>query len=193
MVHRRDFGATDIARQSAEVLITVASFLARLMLVTAVVCFSVVTVMGLHAHVVVAPNLWVHHLGVGGSAGSLRHLIVMLTVGFIAVRLEAFVLCRDASARREPSPLCSLPPDGSSSEPGARNCSSSDRLRCDPQAPSSAIGTAASSVSSALPSRSRPWVLPRPSLSARTLGVSSDSQVIERRSAQPHSPCRKKG
>ena len=89
-------------------LITVASFLARLMLVTAVVCFSVVTVMGLHAHVVVAPNLWVHHLGVGGAAGSLRHLIVMLTVGFIAVTLEAFVLGRDASARREPGAVATV-------------------------------------------------------------------------------------
>jgi hypothetical protein len=103
MAHRGDFGATDIARQYAEVLTTVASFLARLMLLTAVVCFSVVTVVALHAHVVIAPNLWVHHLGVGGAAGSLRHLIVMLTVGFIAVTLEAFVLCRDASARREPA------------------------------------------------------------------------------------------
>jgi len=101
MAHRGDFGATDIARQYAEVLTTVASLLARLMLLTAVVCFSVVTVMGLHAHVVVAPNLWAHHLGAGGAAGSLRHLIVMLTVGFIAVTLESFVLCRDASARRE--------------------------------------------------------------------------------------------
>ena len=33
----------------------VASLLAWLMLLTAVVCFSVVTVMGLHVHVVVAP------------------------------------------------------------------------------------------------------------------------------------------
>jgi hypothetical protein len=90
------------------VLTTVASLLARLMLVTAVVCFSVVTVMGLHAHVVVAPNLWVHHLGVGGAAGSLRHLIVMLTVGFIAVTLEAFVLGRDASARREPGAVATV-------------------------------------------------------------------------------------
>ena len=71
--------------------------------------------------------------------------------------------------------------------PGAPNCSSSIRLRCDLQPPSSAIGTAASSTSSALPSRSRPWVLPRSLLSAWTLGVFSDSQVIERRSAQPHS------
>ena len=86
----------------------VASLLARLMLLTAVVCFSVVTVMGLHAHVVVAPNLWVHHLGVGGAAGSLRHLIVMLTVTFIAVTLEAFVLCRDASARGEPGPVINV-------------------------------------------------------------------------------------
>jgi hypothetical protein len=108
MAHRRDFGATDIARQYAEVLTTVASFLARLMLLTAVVCVSVVTVVALHAHVVVAPNLWVHHLGVGGAAGSLRHLIVMLTVGFIAVTLEAFVLCRDASARREPGAVATL-------------------------------------------------------------------------------------
>jgi hypothetical protein len=108
MAHRGDFGATDIARQYAEVLTTVASLLARLMLLTAVVCVSVVTVMGLHAHVVVEPNLWVHHLGVGGAAGSLRHLIVMVTVGFIAVTLEAFVLCRDASARREPGAVATL-------------------------------------------------------------------------------------
>jgi len=86
-----------------------------------------------------------------------------------------------------PSSLCSLPSGGSSSEPGARNCSSSIRLCCDVRASSSAIGTAASSVSSALPSRSRPWVRPRSLLSAWTLGVFSDSQVIERRSAQPHS------
>ena len=108
MAHRRDFGATDIARQYAEVLTTVASFLARLMLLTAVVCVSVVTVVALHAHVVVAPNLWVHHLGVGGAAGSLRNVIVMLTVGFIAVTLESFVLCRDASARREPGAVATV-------------------------------------------------------------------------------------
>ena len=108
MAHRGDFGATDTARQYAEVLITVASFLARLMLLTAVVCFSVVTVMGLHAHVVVAPNLWVHHLGAGGATGSLRHLIVMLTVGFIAVTLESFVLCRDAFVRREPGAVATV-------------------------------------------------------------------------------------
>ncbi|MGO8721230.1 MAG: hypothetical protein ACLQVI_00110 [Polyangiaceae bacterium] len=108
MAHRGDFGATDIARQNAEVLTTVASFLARLMLLTAVVCFSVVTVVELHAHVVIEPNLWVHHLGVGGAAGSLRHVIVMLTVGFIAVTLEAFVLCRDASARREPGAVATV-------------------------------------------------------------------------------------
>ena len=108
MAHRRDFGATDIARQYAEVLTTVASFLARLMLLTAVVCVSVVTVVALHAHVVVAPNLWVHHLGVGGAAGSLRHLIVMLTVGFIAVTLESFVLCRDAFVRGEPGAVATV-------------------------------------------------------------------------------------
>jgi hypothetical protein len=108
MAHRGDFGATDIARQNADVLITVASLLARLMLLTAAVCFSVVTVVGLHAHVVVAPNLWVHHLGVGGAAGSLRHLIVMLTVGLIAVTLESIVLCRDASARREPGAVVNV-------------------------------------------------------------------------------------
>ncbi len=108
MAHQGDFGATDIARQYAEVLTTVASFLARLMLVTAVVCFSVVTVMGLHAHVVIAPNLWVHHLGVGGAIGSLRHLIVMVTVGFIGVTLESLVLCRDAFARREPGAVATV-------------------------------------------------------------------------------------
>ena len=108
MAHRRDFGATDIARQNADVFIVVASWLSRMMFLTALVCFSVVTVMGLHAHVVVEPNLWVHHLGVGGAAGSLRHLIVMVTVGFIAVTLEAFVLCRDASARREPGAVATL-------------------------------------------------------------------------------------
>src|ERR1035438_989406 len=83
MASRGDFGRTGIARQNADVFIVVASWLSRMMLLTALVCFSVVTVMGLHAHVVIAPNLWVHHLGVGGAAGSLRHLIVMLTVGFI--------------------------------------------------------------------------------------------------------------
>jgi hypothetical protein len=108
MAHRGDFGATDIARQYAEVLTTVASFLARLMLLTAVVCVSVVTVVGLHAHVVIAPDLWVHHLGVGGAAGSLRHVIVMMTVGFIGVTLESFVLCRDASARREPGAVATV-------------------------------------------------------------------------------------
>ena len=108
MAHQGDFGATDIARQYAEVLTTVASLLARLMLLTAVVCFSVVTVMGLHAHVVIAPNLWVHHLGVGGATGSLRHLIVMLTVGFIAVTLESFVLCRDAFVRGEPGAVATV-------------------------------------------------------------------------------------
>ena len=108
MAHRGDFGATDIARQYAEVLTTVASLLARLMLLTAAVCFSVVTVMGLHAHVVVAPSLWAHHLGMGGAAGSLRHLIVMVTVGFIAVTLEAFVLCRDASVRGEPGAVATV-------------------------------------------------------------------------------------
>jgi hypothetical protein len=108
MASRGDFGRTGIARQNADVFIVVASWLSRMMLLTALVCFSVVTVMGLHAHVVIAPNLWVHHLGVGGAAGSLRHLIVMLTVGFIAVTLEAFVLCRDASARREPGAVATL-------------------------------------------------------------------------------------
>ena len=101
MAPREDFRATQIARQNADVLITVGWWLARLMLLTVVVCFSVVTVMELHAHVVVAPNLWVHHLGVGGATGSLRHHIVMLTVGFIIVTLESFLLCRDAFARRE--------------------------------------------------------------------------------------------
>ena len=108
MASRGDFGRTGIARQNADVFIVVASWLSRMMLLTALVCFSVVTVMGLHAHVVIAPNLWVHHLGVGGAAGSLRHLIVMLTVGFIAVTLEAFVLCRDASARREPGAVATV-------------------------------------------------------------------------------------
>ena len=159
MAHRRDFGATDIARQYAEVLTTVASFLARLMLLTAVVCVSVVTVVALHAHVVVAPNLWVHHLGVGGAAGSLRHLIVMLTVGFIAVTLEAFVLCRDASARREPGAVATVLAIARRLLLGTWSAGTAHRrirLRCDLQPPSSAIGTAASSTSSALPSRSRP-------------------------------------
>jgi len=108
MDHRGDFGATDIARQNADVIIVLASWLSRMMLLTALVCFSVVTVMGLHAHVVIAPDLWVHHLGVGGAAGSLRHVIVMMTVGFIAVTLESFVLCRDAFARREPGAVATV-------------------------------------------------------------------------------------
>ncbi len=84
------------------------SLLARLMLLTAAVCFSVVTVMGLHAHAVIAPNLWLHHLGVGGAIGSLRHLIVMVTVGFIAVTLESFVLCRDPFVRGEPGAVATV-------------------------------------------------------------------------------------
>jgi hypothetical protein len=59
MASRGDFGRTGIARQNADVFIVVASWLSRMMLLTALVCFSVVTVMGLHAHVVIAPNLWV--------------------------------------------------------------------------------------------------------------------------------------
>ena len=175
MAHRGDFGATDIARQYAEVLTTVASLLARLMLLTAVVCFSVVTVMGLHAHVVLAPNLWAHHLGVGGATGSLRHIIVMVTVGFIAVTLESFVLCRDASARREPGAVATVLATARRLLLGARRAELlivGSPKRCDLRAPSSAIGTVASSVSSALPSRSPPWVRPHPSLSAWTLGVS---------------------
>ena len=101
MAHRGDFEATDIARQYAEVLTTVASLLARLMLLTAVVCFSVVTVMGLHAHVVVAPSDLFHHADAGGTPGSLRNLIIMLAVTFVGVTLESFVLCRDAFVRRE--------------------------------------------------------------------------------------------
>jgi hypothetical protein len=103
MAHRQDFGATDIARQTADVWITVGWWLTRLLLPTALVCFAVSTAIGLHDHVVVTPNLWLHHLGTGGAAGSLRHLIVMLTITFVGVTLESLVLCRDALARGEPA------------------------------------------------------------------------------------------
>ena len=190
MAHRGDFGATDIARQNAEVLITVASLLARLMLLTAVVCFSVVTVDGTarpcrrRAEPMGPPSR-------GGRCGRFapaphRHADGRLhrRDARIIRALSRCVRTRGAGCGRHCARYRQAAPPRN---PARRNCSSSDRLRCDLRAPSSAIGTAASSVSSALPSRSRPWVLPRSSLSAWTLGVSSDSQVIERRSAQPHS------
>ncbi|HVB04861.1 MAG TPA: hypothetical protein VNF07_01235 [Acidimicrobiales bacterium] len=103
MAPRRDFGATGIARQNAAVWITVGWWLTRLLLPTAVVCFAVSTAIGLHDHVVVTPSFWLHHLGAGGAAGSLRHLIVMLAITFVGMTLESLVLCRDAFARREPA------------------------------------------------------------------------------------------
>jgi len=103
MAPRRDLGATDIARDNADVLITVGWWLTRLLLPTALVCFAVSTAIGLRDQVVVTPSLWLHHLGAGDATVSLRHLIVMLTVVFVGVTLESLVLCRDAFARGEPS------------------------------------------------------------------------------------------
>ena len=103
MAPRRDFGATDIARQNADVWITVGWWLTRLLIPTAVVCFAVSTAIGRHDHVVVTPSFWLHHLGAGDAAGALRHLIVMLTITFLAMTLESLVLCRNAIARGEPA------------------------------------------------------------------------------------------
>ena len=103
MTPRRNFGTTDIARENAAVWITVGWWLARLLISTALVCFVVATAIGLHDHVAVTPSLWLHHVGAGGAAGSLRHLILTVTVTFLGVTLESLVLCRDAFARGLPA------------------------------------------------------------------------------------------
>jgi len=108
MVSRRDFGASDIARQNASVWIAVGVWSSRLLLLTALPCFLVATTLGVHDHVVVTPSLFVHHLGSGYAGGSLRHLIVTLTVTFLCVTLESLLLCRDAFARGEPSAMAAL-------------------------------------------------------------------------------------
>jgi hypothetical protein len=108
MASRRDSAATGIARQNADVLITVGVWLSRLFVLTALVCFAVSTAVGLHAHVAVSPEAWVHHLGAGYAADSLRHLIVTLTVAFVGLTLESLVLCRDAFARGEPGAIAAV-------------------------------------------------------------------------------------
>ena len=108
MASRGDFGRTGIARQNADVFIVVASWLSRMMLLTALVCFSVVTVMGLHAHVVITPSDLFHHADAGGTAGSLRNLIIMLAVTFVGVTLVSLMLSRDAFARGAPGAVATL-------------------------------------------------------------------------------------
>ncbi len=100
---RGDFGPTDIARQNADVWITVGYWLVRLLLPIALVSLTVGTVVGLHDHVIVTPSLWLHHLGAGYATVSLRHLIVTLTVAFLGTTLESLVFGRDAFARGEPA------------------------------------------------------------------------------------------
>jgi hypothetical protein len=107
MTPRRDFGPTDIARQNAAVLAMVGWWLTRLLLPIALVGLSVTTAIGLYHHVVITPSLWFHHLGAGYATVSLRHLIVTLTVTFLALTLESLVFCRDAFARGEPAALTS--------------------------------------------------------------------------------------
>ena len=103
MAPQRDFGPTYIARQNADVLITVGRWLARLVFPVALVCFTVATVVGLHNHVAVTPSLWPHHLGAGYATVSIRHLIVTLLVTLFGMMLESFVFCREAFARGEPA------------------------------------------------------------------------------------------
>jgi hypothetical protein len=103
MTPRGDFGPTDIARENADVLISVGLWLARLLLPIALVCYTVATAVGLRDHVVVTPSLWLHHLGAGYATVSLRHLIVTLTVTFLCVTLESLVLGRNAFAHGEPA------------------------------------------------------------------------------------------
>jgi hypothetical protein len=108
MAHRGDFGRTGIARQNAEVFIVVASWLSRMMLLTALVCFAATTAVGLHAHVVVVPSDLFHHAVAGGTAGSLRNLIIMLAVTFVGVTLVSLMLSRDAFARGAPGAVATL-------------------------------------------------------------------------------------
>ena len=103
MTPPRDLGPTDIARQNADVWVTVGWWLVRLLLPIALVCFAVATAVGLRDHVVVTPSLWLHHLGAGYATVSLRHLIVTLTVAFLGMTLESLVLGRDVFARGEPA------------------------------------------------------------------------------------------
>ena len=109
MTPRRDFGPTDIARQNAAILATVGLWLVRLLLPIGLVGFAVTTAIGLCHHVVITPSLWFHHLGAGSAAVSLRHLIVTLTVTFLAMMLESLVLgaggCNCGSAGNRPATL----------------------------------------------------------------------------------------
>jgi hypothetical protein len=56
MTPRGGFGPTDIARQNADVWITVGWWLARLLLPIAAVCLAVARAVGLHDHVAVTPE-----------------------------------------------------------------------------------------------------------------------------------------
>lgn len=87
---------------------TVGRWLVRLLLPTAVVSFVVGSATGQHGPAVVTPSLSVHGLGVGGTTGSLRHLIMLLMVTFFGVMLESLVLCRSAFARGEPGAVATL-------------------------------------------------------------------------------------
>jgi hypothetical protein len=94
--------------KNANVLITVGGWLSRLFVLTALVGFAVSTTIGLHAHIVVSPDAWLHHLGAGYAGGSFQHLIVTLTVAFVGITLESLVLCREAFAQGEPSAIAAV-------------------------------------------------------------------------------------
>jgi hypothetical protein len=103
MTPPRDFGPTDIARQNAEVWITVGRWLVRVLLPIALISFAVGTAVGLHDHAVATPSFWFHHLATGYATVSLRHLVVTMTVAFLGMTLESLVLRRDVFARGEPA------------------------------------------------------------------------------------------
>jgi hypothetical protein len=102
MATRPDFGSTDIARQSASVLITVGVFLVRVLLGTALPCLVLAMAVSAHEHVALAPSLLVHHFGTATTGTSLPHLIATITVAFLGVSIEVLALSRVAFASAEP-------------------------------------------------------------------------------------------
>ena len=99
---RRDLGSTDIARQSASVLIAVGLWLTSVLLLTALPFLVVAMALSAHDHVVVAPNLLAHQLGSATGGASLPHLIITITVAFLGLTLETLVLSRVVFVGGEP-------------------------------------------------------------------------------------------
>lgn len=108
MAPRRSAGATEIARENADVFRTVARWSLRLLPPYLLVSYLAALLVGWHADTLVTPVLWLRLLASGDTLASLGHLAVLVGALLVGVLLETLFFCRAAFASSEPCPLAEV-------------------------------------------------------------------------------------